>query len=225
MKITNQRKTNLRKRFVLFTLIAAMLITLVPAANVSAASAAYLTEDPNADLYPFPLDMNFLSKYLYGSAENTKGTVATYYAKEVPNEWLPREMPASLRTSYWGKAVVHTTKAKVYFYPGTPSVNYHKKRMDEINKTAYSYLGDIPTEMQISPFIARKQANSRFLHMMRPGLQSGVMVQSMSAEDLKAPVVDLERSSTPAGSRVYILFRARTFISRMQETSSWIFRP
>ncbi len=137
MKITNQRRTNLRKRFVLFTLIAAMLITLVPAANVSAASAAYLTEDPNADLYPFPLDMNFLSKYLYGSAENTKGTVATYYAKEVPNEWLPREMPA---------------------------------------------------------------------------------------EDLKAPVVDLERSSTPAGNRVYILSRARTFISLMQETSSWIFR-
>lgn len=62
MKITNQRRTNLRKRFVLFTLIAAMLITLVPAANVSAASVAYLTEDPNADLYPFPLDMNFLSK-------------------------------------------------------------------------------------------------------------------------------------------------------------------
>lgn len=144
MKITNQRRANLRKRFVLFTLIAAMLITLVPAANVSAASAAYLTEDPNADPYPFPLDMNFLSKYLYGSAENTKGTVATYYAKEVPNEWLPHEMPASLKTSYWGKAVVHTTKAKVYFYPGTPSINYHKKRMDEINKTAYSYLGGHP---------------------------------------------------------------------------------
>ena len=85
--------------------------------------------------------------------------------------------------------------------------------------------GDIPTEMQISPFIARKQANSRFLHTMRPGLQSGVMVQSMSAEDLKVHVVDLERSSTPAGSRVYILSRARTFISLMQETSSWIFRP
>ena len=84
---------------------------------------------------------------------------------------------------------------------------------------------DIPMEMQISPFIARKQANSRFLHTMQPGLRSGVTVQLMSAEDLKAPVADLERSSTPAGSRVYILSRARTFISLMQETSSWIFRP
>ena len=66
----------------------AMLITLVPTTNVSAASVAYMTEDPNADLYPFPLDMNFLSNYLYGSSENTKGNVATYYAKEVPKEWL-----------------------------------------------------------------------------------------------------------------------------------------
>ena len=122
----------------------AMLITLVPTTNVSAASVAYMTEDPNADLYPFPLDMNFLSNYLYGSSENTKGNVATYYAKEVPKEWLPREMPASLKTSFWGKAVVHSTKAKVYFYPGTPSINYHKKRMEEINKTAYSYLGTHP---------------------------------------------------------------------------------
>ena len=114
----------------------------------------------------------------YGSSENTKGNVATYYAKEVPKEWLPREMPASLKTSFWGKAVVHSTKAKVYFYPGTPSINYHKKRME-----------------------------------------------LMSAEDSQVPVADSERSSMPAGSRGYILFRARTFISLMQETSKWIFRP
>ena len=156
----------------------AMLITLVPTTNVSAASVAYMTEDPNADLYPFPLDMNFLSNYLYGSSENTKGNVATYYAKEVPKEWLPREMPASLKTGFWGKAGVHSTKAKVYFYPGTPSINYHKKRME-----------------------------------------------LMSAEDSQVPVADSERSSMPAGSRGYILSRARTFISLMQETSKWIFRP
>lgn len=144
MKVTNQRRSDMLKRSVIFTLIMAMLITLVPTTNVSAASVAYMTEDPNADLYPFPLDMKFLSNYLYGSEENTKGNVATYYAKEVPKEWLPREMPASLKTSFWGKAVVHSTKAKVYFYPGTPSINYHKKRMEEINKTAYSYLGAHP---------------------------------------------------------------------------------
>ena len=117
MKVTNQRRSDMLKRSVIFTLIMAMLITLVPTTNVSAASVAYMTEDPNADLYPFPLDMKFLSNYLYGSEENTKGNVATYYAKEVPKEWLPCEMPASLKTSFWGKAVVHSTKAKVYFYP------------------------------------------------------------------------------------------------------------
>ena len=61
MKVTN------RKRTVIVILIMAMLITLVPTANVSAESIACLTEDPNADLYPFPLDMKVLSKYLYGS--------------------------------------------------------------------------------------------------------------------------------------------------------------
>ena len=58
MKVTN------RKRTVIVILIMAMLITLVPTANVSAESIACLTEDPNADLYPFPLDMKVLSKYL-----------------------------------------------------------------------------------------------------------------------------------------------------------------
>ena len=47
MKVTN------RKRTVIVILIMAMLITLVPTANVSAESIACLTEDPNADLYPF----------------------------------------------------------------------------------------------------------------------------------------------------------------------------
>ena len=54
-KVTN------RKRTVIVILIMAMLITLVPISNVSAASNAYMTEDPNADLYPFPLDMKVLS--------------------------------------------------------------------------------------------------------------------------------------------------------------------
>lgn len=54
-KVTN------RKRTVIVRLIMAMLITLVPTANVSAESIACLTEDPNADLYPFPLDMKVLS--------------------------------------------------------------------------------------------------------------------------------------------------------------------
>ena len=54
-KVTN------RKRTVIVILIMAMLITLVPISIVSAASNAYMTEDPNADLYPFPLDMKVLS--------------------------------------------------------------------------------------------------------------------------------------------------------------------
>ena len=131
------------KRSVIFTLIIAMLVTLVPT-DAFAASVAYLTEDPNADLYPFPLDMDFLSNYLYGSEENTKGKVYATYAREVPKEWIPREMPPSLQSSYWGKAVVHTTVAKAYFYPGEPPIDYHKKRIEELNQTAYRYLGTHP---------------------------------------------------------------------------------
>ena len=145
MKVTNQRRSDMCKRSVIFTLIMAMLITLIPTANVSAASVAYMTEDPNADLYPFPLDMKFLSNYLYGSEENTKGKVYTTYPREVPKEWIPREMPSSLKQyGVKARAVVHTTKAKVYFYPGIPTVNYHKQRIQELNQTAYSFQGTHP---------------------------------------------------------------------------------
>lgn len=139
MKVTN------RKRTVIVMLIMAMLITLVPTANVSAESIAYLTEDPNADLYPFPLDMKVLSKYLYGSEENTKGKVYATYGRAIPKEWVPREMPQSLK-NYGVKAhaVVHTQTAKVYFYPGETSVNYHKKRIEELSQTAYRYMGTHP---------------------------------------------------------------------------------
>lgn len=58
MKVTN------RKRTVIVILIMAMLITLVPTANVSAESNAYMTEDPNAEFYPYPIDMSVLSNYL-----------------------------------------------------------------------------------------------------------------------------------------------------------------
>ena len=57
MKVTN------RKRTVIVILIMAMLITL-PTANVSAESNAYMTEDPNAEFYPYPIDMSVLSNYL-----------------------------------------------------------------------------------------------------------------------------------------------------------------
>jgi len=83
----------------------------------------------------------------------------------------------------------------------------------------------IQMEMQILPFIVQKLPNSRLLHTMKNGLLSGAMVQLMSAEDSQVPVADSERSSMPAGSRGYILSRARMFISLMQETSKWIFRP
>lgn len=60
-----------------------------------------------------------LSKYLYGSEENTKGKVYAAYGRAIPKEWVPREMPQSLK-NYGVKAhaVVHTQTAKVYFYPG-----------------------------------------------------------------------------------------------------------
>lgn len=139
MKVVSQRRMTGLKKSVIFTLIIAMMITLIPT-DAFAASVAYPTEDPNADLYPFPLDMDFLPKYLYGSEENTKGKVYAIYGRTVPNEWIPREMPPSLKSSYWGKAVVHTTVAKAYFYPGRPPINYHKKRIEELSQTAYRYL-------------------------------------------------------------------------------------
>lgn len=143
MKVVSQRRMTGLKKSVIFTLIIAMMITLIPT-DAFAASVAYPTEDPNADLYPFPLDMDFLSKYLYGSEENTKGKVYAIYGRTVPNEWIPREMPPSLKSSYWGKAVVYTTVAKAYFYPGRPPINYHKKRIEELSQTAYRYLGTHP---------------------------------------------------------------------------------
>lgn len=78
MKIMIQKRVTGLKGFVIFTLIIAMLVTLIPA-NALAQSHAYTTEDPNAELYPYPLDMKILSKYLYGSEENVKGKVLTYY--------------------------------------------------------------------------------------------------------------------------------------------------
>ena len=57
-------KVTTRKRTVIVILIMAMLITLVPTANVSAESNAYMTEDPNAEFYPYPIDMSVLSNYL-----------------------------------------------------------------------------------------------------------------------------------------------------------------
>lgn len=144
MRVTSQTRTNLLKRSVTFMLIVAMLVTLVPT-DTFAESIAYQTEDPNADLYPYPLDMNVLSNYLYGSEENTKGKVYATYGREVPKEWIPREMPASLKKyGVMGKAVVHTEVAKVYFYPGEPPIDYHKKRIEELNQTAYRFLGNHP---------------------------------------------------------------------------------
>lgn len=60
MKVTNRKRTVI----VIVILIMAMLITLVPTANVSAESNAYMTEDPNAEFYPYPIDMSVLSNYL-----------------------------------------------------------------------------------------------------------------------------------------------------------------
>lgn len=67
------------------------------------------------------------------------------YGREVPKEWIPREMPNSLK-QYGVKAhtVVHVTRARVYFYPGTPPVDYHKKRIQELSQTAYSFQGAHP---------------------------------------------------------------------------------
>ncbi len=116
----------------------AMLITLVPTANVSAESIACLTEDPNADLYPFPLDMKVLSKYLYGSEENTKGKVYATYGRAIPKKnGCPVRCHKALKTMGSRLMLWFTPRQqKVYFYPGETSVNYHKKRIEELSQTA-----------------------------------------------------------------------------------------
>lgn len=157
MKVTN------RKRTIIVMLIMAMLITLVPTANVSA-SNAYMTEDPNAELYPYPIDMSVLSNYLYGSEENTKGKVYATYARKVPKEWIPREMPQSLKNyGVKAQAVVSTTKTKVYFYPGQTSVNYHKKRIEELNQTAYRFMGAHPDGEANLAFYCAKSSTFKVL--------------------------------------------------------------
>lgn len=46
-----------------------------------------------------------LSKYLYGSEENTKGKVYAAYGRAIPKEWVPREMPQSLK-NYGGSRLM-----------------------------------------------------------------------------------------------------------------------
>ena len=144
MKNIVKRRTN-GKLPAIFTLFIVMLMLLIPT-NVSAESAAYLTEDSKADLFPFPLDMNVLSNYLYGSPENTKGKIYAMSGYGLPKEWIPREMPDSLK-KYGVKAhaVVHITKAKAYFYPSAvPPTDYHKKRIEELKQTPFPFLGTHP---------------------------------------------------------------------------------
>lgn len=153
-------KAGVRKSLIV-TLIMAMTIAMVPVNAFAYTGYPCETDKADANLYPFPIDMKLLSQYLYGSEKNLTGAVKWNYYKSVPREWYNRELPPGLKSKYIGKAIVNTryrgsrSAAPGYFYPGTTSINYHKKRLEDLSKTKYSYQGpNNPSNPNIAFYVA-----------------------------------------------------------------------
>lgn len=94
----------------------------------------------DTDKYQHAIEMTFLSDYIYGGSKTTEGKERNFYAK-VPTEWVRHDRPASLPLV--GMAIVHIGDAgkigsvKASFYPGTPPINYHSLRLDELKTIGY----------------------------------------------------------------------------------------
>ena len=94
----------------------------------------------DTDKYQHAIEMTFLSDYIYGGSKTTEGKERNFYAK-VPTEWVRHDRPASLPLV--GMAIVHIGDAgkigsvKASFYPGTPPINYHIRRLDELREIGY----------------------------------------------------------------------------------------
>ena len=95
----------------------------------------------DTDKYQHAIEMTFLSDYIYGGSKTTEGKERNFYAK-VPTEWVRHDRPASLPLV--GMAIVHIGDAgkigsvKASFYPGTPPINYHSLRLDELKAIGYA---------------------------------------------------------------------------------------
>lgn len=137
-------KTGVKKLFAI-TLIMAIMITMIPTDTSAYTDYPCMTDKADAELFPFPYDMNVLSQYLYGSEKNLTGKVKSNYFKRVPREWYARELPASLTCV--GIATVNKknrggrTAAPIYFYPGYTTKNWHDQRITDLSKTVYAYRG------------------------------------------------------------------------------------
>ena len=94
----------------------------------------------DTDKYQHAIEMTFLSDYIYGGSKTTEGTERNFYAK-VPKEWVRHDRPASLPLV--GMAILHIGdegkfgSVKASFYPGTPPINYHIRRLDELKEIGY----------------------------------------------------------------------------------------
>ena len=129
-------KVGVRKSMVI-TLIMALIITMVPVNAFAYTGYPCETDKADAELYPFPLEMEVFSQYLYGSKNNLTGEVKWNYFKNVPSEWYQRKLPKSLKYYDIGIATVNTryrgsrSAAPVYFEPtnSRPSKNYHDIRI------------------------------------------------------------------------------------------------
>ena len=94
----------------------------------------------DTDKYQHAIEMTFLSDYICCGGKTTEGKERNFYAK-VPTEWVRHDRPASLPLV--GMAIVHIGDAgkigsvKASFYPGTPPINYHIRRLDELREIGY----------------------------------------------------------------------------------------
>ena len=161
------------KKSMVITLIMALIITMVPVNAFALTGRPCETDRADAELYPFPMNLNILNQYLYGSKKNETGKeLWSDYYNSVPKEWRRREMPASLKSLDVGMAIINTryrgsrSAAPVYFEPtnSMPSKNWHDLRIKELSNTKYSYQGpNNPYNQNIAFYVAE---GSEFKHLL-----------------------------------------------------------
>ena len=104
------------------------------------------TKPSDADKYRHGINMYFLKDYIYGGSKSLDGEkVQDYTYVKMPDEWTRHKRPDSLPLV--GKAVLHIgdegkegmVRASFYpeGYPGSPSGNYHVRRLDELEAIGY----------------------------------------------------------------------------------------
>lgn len=90
--------------------------------------------------YGHDIDMSVLSHYIYGGDGAQSGKDCDP-SKSLPKEWRMHECPSSLPIV--AKAIIHVgdegelSSVRASFYPGTPSENYHERRLAELKAIGY----------------------------------------------------------------------------------------